>query len=89
MILCIVLCLIVFIIFNNFQTYSITTNSKENWVLECLFVVFPFLIILALVYPSFSLLYSLNEIHESEVIVKIIGHQWYWAYEVTGFFYKV
>ena len=77
LILGIVLSIVIFIIMNNNQAYGIDTNSKENWILECLFVVFPFLIILFLVYPSFSLLYSLNEIHEPEVIVKIVGHQWY------------
>jgi len=85
MILFVVITLIVFIIWNNYQSYNILTNSKENWILEGLFVAFPFLIILFLVYPSFSLLYSLNEIHEPELIVKIIGHQWYWRYEVSGF----
>lgn len=77
LILCIVLTIIGFIILNNFQSYSLYTNTKENWILECLFIGFPFLIVLLLVYPSFSLLYSLNEIHEAEVVVKIIGHQWY------------
>ena len=75
LILAIVITIVVFIIINNSQSYNISTNSKENWVLECLFVAFPFLIIILLVYPSFSLLYSLNEIHEPEVIVKIVGHQ--------------
>ena len=89
LILAIVVTIIAFIIFNNSQSYNISTNSKENWILESIFVVFPFLIIILLVYPSFSLLYSLNEIHEPEVIVKIIGHQWYWSYEVSGFPYGI
>ena len=85
LILCIVLSIISFIILRNYQTYDLSTNSKENWVLECLFVFFPFSIVIFLVYPSFSLLYGLNEIHDPEVAVKIVGHQWYWGYEVIGF----
>lgn len=33
--------------------------------------------------PSFSLLYSIDEISNPEVTVKVIGHQWYWSYELT------
>ena len=60
MILCIVLYAIGFIILNNSQTGLTSTNSKENWVLECLFVVFPFLIILAVVCPSAVLIYKIS-----------------------------
>lgn len=31
--------------------------------------------------PSFSLLYSVDEIIEPLFTVKVIGHQWYWTYE--------
>jgi len=31
--------------------------------------------------PSFSLLYSVDEVVEPLFTVKVIGHQWYWSYE--------
>lgn len=31
--------------------------------------------------PSFSLLYSLDEILDAAYTYKAIGHQWYWSYE--------
>ena len=35
--------------------------------------------------PSFSLLYSLDEISNPSLTFKIIGHQWYWSYEISDF----
>jgi len=32
---------------------------------------------------SFALLYSLEEINSPELSVKVIGHQWYWSYEIS------
>jgi cytochrome c oxidase subunit 2 len=59
-------------------------DIEENWIVESLFVLYPFCIVMLLMGPSFSVLYSLAEIHEPEMIIKIIGHQWYWSYEVTA-----
>jgi cytochrome c oxidase subunit 2 len=33
----------------------------------------------------FSLLYSLDEISNPELTLKILGHQWYWGYEISDF----
>jgi heme/copper-type cytochrome/quinol oxidase subunit 2 len=33
--------------------------------------------------PSTVLFYSLQGEHKRDVSVKIVGHQWYWHYEVT------
>jgi len=32
--------------------------------------------------PSFSLLYSMDEVMDPSLTVKVIGHQWYWSYEL-------
>lgn len=45
----------------------------------------PALILLSLASPSFSLLYSLDEISDPELTLKILGHQWYWSYEISDF----
>ena len=34
---------------------------------------------------SFALLYSLEEFYNPQLTVKVIGHQWYWTYEITHF----
>jgi cytochrome c oxidase subunit 2 len=49
--------------------------------LEILWTIFPALVLIVIAIPSFSLLYSVDEILEPLFTVKVIGHQWYWTYE--------
>nr|YP_009495473.1 cytochrome c oxidase subunit II [Toxarium undulatum]AWQ64120.1 cytochrome c oxidase subunit II [Toxarium undulatum] len=57
-------------------------HSKE---LEIVWTSVPALILLLLSTPSFTLLYSMDEIAAPELTLKILGHQWYWSYEVSDF----
>ncbi len=50
-------------------------------VLEIVWTIIPALILVVIAIPSFSLLYSVDEIVEPLFTVKVIGHQWYWSYE--------
>lgn len=49
--------------------------------LELVWTVIPTIILIAIAIPSFILLYSLDEIVDTQSIVKVIGFQWYWKYE--------
>jgi len=49
--------------------------------LEIVWTLIPALILVFVAIPSFSLLYSIDEIIEPLLTIKIIGHQWYWSYE--------
>jgi cytochrome c oxidase subunit 2 len=49
--------------------------------LEIVWTLLPALILILIAIPSFSLLYSVDEIIEPLLTVKVIGHQWYWTYE--------
>ena len=49
--------------------------------LEIIWTLIPAIILVFVAIPSFSLLYSMDEIIEPLLTVKIIGHQWYWSYE--------
>ena len=40
---------------------------------------------MGLAIPSLRLLYAMEVTHEPEVTVKVIGHQWYWSYELGDF----
>lgn len=51
-------------------------------VLEIIWTIIPALILIAIAIPSFSLLYSIDEVVQSIFSVKVIGHQWYWSYEM-------
>lgn len=49
--------------------------------LELIWTIIPTIILIAIAIPSFILLYSLDEIVDTQCVVKIIAYQWYWKYE--------
>nr|AKT93869.1 cytochrome c oxidase subunit 2 [Balamuthia mandrillaris] len=61
------------------RQYRVTHNLN----LEVIWTVIPTLILIIIAIPSFALLYSMDELLEPSVTVKIIGHQWYWSYEYS------
>jgi len=72
---------------------NINLNRLQNFThhvfLETVWTLFPIIIILMFISPSFSLLYSANEFFDKiPMKIKIIGNQWFWDYEVVPI-YKV
>lgn len=77
-------------IFGEGTTY---TNTKDHKVyydrlthhvgLEIVWTLIPTILLCNIMSASFALLYSLEEMHNPQVTVKIIGHQWYWSYEIS------
>ena len=75
--------------------YALTANNKmksNKWgkvsnrithetILEIVWTIIPALILVQIAIPSFSLLYSVDEIVEPLFSFKVVGHQWYWSYE--------
>jgi cytochrome c oxidase subunit 2 len=64
---------------------SYSSRFVHSSQLEFIWTVIPALILLILAVPSFTLLYSMDEKVEPELTVKIIGHQWFWSYEISDF----
>lgn len=58
------------------------THSKE---IEVLWTLTPIIILIILAVPSFTILYSLDEIVAPDMTLKIIAHQWFWCYEIDDF----
>ena len=50
-------------------------------ILEIVWTLIPAIILIFVAIPSFSLLYSMDEVIEPLLTIKVIGHQWYWSYE--------
>jgi len=50
--------------------------------LEIIWTITPSIILVLIAIPSFSLLYSMEEVLNPSFNFKVIGHQWYWAYEI-------
>jgi cytochrome c oxidase subunit 2 len=73
---------------------SLNTNSKvsakfsHSNLLEIIWTIIPAVILVLIAIPSFSLLYSLDELSEPLVTVKVVGHQWYWSYEYSDYLKK-
>jgi len=89
-IFCIIGVLVCWILYYILKTFEHEKNKNldiftHSSVLEIIWTVFPALILLIIAVTSFSLLYSLDEIIDPEISLKIIGHQWYWSYEISDF----
>ena len=74
------------------QKFSIENNLEKSSVkfshdslLEIIWTVAPAISLIFIAVPSFNLLYSLDELVNPSLTVKIIGHQWYWSYEYSDF----
>lgn len=70
-----------FIEFNNIESRKFT-HSKD---LEITWTSVPAITLLLLSIPSFTLLYAMDEAVAPDMTVKIIGHQWFWCYEIDDF----
>jgi len=67
------------------KTYFLTRRINHYAPLETYWTLVPTIILLFIAVPSFQLLYSMETIFDSFVVVKATGHQWYWSYEITRF----
>jgi hypothetical protein len=68
------------------QTYLTLRSGINNFIhsttIEIVWTLIPSLILVFIGIPSVILLYAMDEIIEPDFVVKCIGHQWYWSYEV-------
>lgn len=53
--------------------------------LEIIWTIIPAIVLLFIAVPSFALLYSIDELIDPSVTLKVVGHQWYWSYEYSDF----
>lgn len=54
-------------------------------VIELVWTITPALILIAIAFPSFRLLYLMDEVISPTLTIKVVGHQWYWSYELSDF----
>ncbi|MCG8625987.1 MAG: cytochrome c oxidase subunit II [Proteobacteria bacterium] len=59
----------------------IPSKTTHNPKLEVIWTVIPVLILLVISVPSFRLLYYIDRTDSTDMVVKVIGAQWYWRYE--------
>nr|ACY09450.1 cytochrome c oxidase subunit II [Macrocentrus camphoraphilus] len=81
MILVMILYIFIWFMMNNLMNLIILHNQ----LLELIWTLIPILILLFMAIPSLSILYNIEESLNSEMMIKILGHQWYWSYEYSDF----
>nr|BCG67640.1 cytochrome c oxidase subunit 2 [Haptophyceae sp. NIES-3900] len=63
-------------------------NSKivvHGTAIEVIWTTLPALILIVVAIPSFALLYSIDEVVNPAITLKVVGHQWYWSYEFSDY----
>ena len=60
-------------------------NFTHSTSLEVIWTIVPALILMVIAVPSFALLYSIDEMLDPAITLKVIGHQWYWSYEYSDY----
>lgn len=66
---------------NNLLPSTITHGTQ----IEIIWTITPSIILMIIAIPSFALLYSIDEVVDPVVTLKVIGHQWYWSYEYNDY----
>lgn len=82
----------VFWVLGSLMYYYNTTKSPiphkyltHGTLLELIWTITPALILIAIAFPSFRLLYLLDEVISPTITIKVVGHQWYWSYEYSDY----
>jgi len=84
--LCTLIFYLLFQVVYKFRATNLITErnfffTSHTW-LEVAWTIVPMLIILLILFPSFALLYAMDELKSPLLTIRIIGHQWYWTYEI-------
>jgi len=59
--------------------------ANHGTLIELIWTITPALVLIAIAFPSFKLLYLMDEVIDPQMTIKALGHQWYWSYEYSDF----
>jgi cytochrome c oxidase subunit 2 len=82
-----VLWIMITIIYNFIGTKSVFAHKYLNHgtFIEIIWTITPAFILIAIAFPSFQLLYLMDEVIDPLITIKVVGHQWYWSYEFADY----
>jgi len=75
-------------ILKNYIYYnSIISNKYLNHgtLIELIWTITPAFILILIAFPSFKLLYLMDEVTDPNLSITVEGHQWYWSYQYVDF----
>lgn len=83
--ICVFVLLLLAIVIFRFSEKKNPVPSKvsHNTVLEVVWTAIPLLILGIMFIPSIRILYFAESTGQSDITVKVVGHQWYWSYVYT------
>ncbi len=58
---------------------------NHGTLIELIWTITPALILILIAFPSFKLLYLMDEVSDPSMTVLAEGHQWYWSYQYPDF----
>jgi len=86
-----IICFVIFVVVFGFMFYAVVVHRKsrghkaakfhDNALLEVLWTVVPFVILVGMAIPSTATLLKMDDTSQSDLTVKITGYQWKWKYE--------
>ncbi|YP_010286581.1 cytochrome c oxidase subunit II (mitochondrion) [Dermacentor variabilis] len=81
MITIITIYMIMNIMYNKFTSRSLMEGQE----IEIIWTIIPAVTLIFIAIPSLHLLYLTDEMFNSQLSIKVLGHQWYWSYEYSDF----
>jgi cytochrome c oxidase subunit 2 len=75
-------CISLYSVYNNKNEIDNFTHATT---VEIVWTVVPAMILMVIAVPSFALLYSMDEMLDPAITLKVVGHQWYWSYEYSDY----
>jgi cytochrome c oxidase subunit 2 len=75
------------VVANYSQTKSpiVYKYANHGTLIELVWTITPAFILIAIAFPSFKLLYLMDEVVSPGMTIKVVGHQWYWSYEYSDY----
>jgi cytochrome c oxidase subunit 1 len=79
--------ILISIIWNFVNNKLLISNKYVNHgtLIELIWTITPALILILIAFPSFKLLYLMDEVTDPSMTVLVEGHQWYWSYQYPDF----
>lgn len=73
------------IIINYGRSYISNKYVNHGTLVELIWTITPSLILILIAFPSFKLLYLMDEVIDPSLVIYAEGHQWYWSYQYPDF----
>ena len=67
------------------NTHSTSQKWTHSTSLEIVWTLVPAFVLMAIAVPSFALLFSMDEIIDPAITLKVLGNQWFWKYEYSDY----